>query len=140
VSLTTLVSGSDFRKAEESDYPLLTDWLTSEDNDAVHLIRPEVETWVIGEPPIGFFSYDIQHGIFPNLVYWYVIPEKRSLDLFRIMVEEYKTILRTQGYGKGIIHGRNDRPRIDNMLKWFFKTEPYSETEDKKFYLLSTEV
>ena len=85
---------------------------------------------------VGFYSYKIEHDIFPHLQHYCVNQDSRdgTLDIARILIRDFRRRIKSLGYQKAIINSPKCKRKISRLIQWYFKINPYSADDEHKFF------
>lgn len=81
----------------------------------------------------GFFT--IRYGRIPELVHFYVPPEKRGGKLFRRLATKVRKTLRDRGHRVFITNARIEDDYLNKFLKSYLKSGPYAQAQGQNYYL-----
>lgn len=88
----------------------------------------------IFEPPL-YFAWNVKHGL-PHVQHFYVQEAQRTLDVSRRAAKRLKQYFRDLGATYIYMNAMCADKRVQKAIEYFFKSKPYSEAEDHKFYLV----
>ena len=88
----------------------------------------------IFEPPL-YFAWEPKNGL-PYVKHFYVQEEARTPSVARRSARRLREYFRNLGATYIYMNAMCADTRIQRAIEWFFKTKPYSEAEDHKFYLV----
>lgn len=84
----------------------------------------------------GFYTYKIAHDIFPHMIHFCVGREHRTLTVARALIRDFRQRMRADCFPKAIIHNSLHKDYLDKIIRWYFKTEPYSENKTHRYFLV----
>jgi hypothetical protein len=91
--------------------------------------------------PIGFLTIkEEQEFDHPSLRHFFVRKKHRTIDNARMLARAMMGIIMLKGYEWGIVYAPKDMPYIKKLIEYFWKKEPYNETDEAWFYLINTQV
>lgn len=92
------------------------------------------ETYVYEDDGIkGFYTYKIEHEVFPHLKHFCVTRDSRNGKIARELIKDFRQRLKAQGYRKAIVHAKDES--LEKIIGWFFRVKPYREENGHKFFI-----
>lgn len=94
------------------------------------------ETWVYEDEGIrGFYTFKMEHDIFPHLQHFCVDRNNRGGNVARGLIAHFKD--RVKAFHQAIINSPIDNHFVDKLIRRYFGvTAPYATDAEHKFYLV----
>ena len=82
-----------------------------------------------------YFVWRWEQG-FPYVVHFYVMKAYRSVKVARICARRLKKYFAQKGFRRIMINARSSDIKIQKAIEYYFKTKPYGEADEHKFYVV----
>ena len=123
------------------DGKFLGEMLLAEGLESNEMSYVKGETFVAEENRkiVGFYTYKIEHDIFPHLQHYCVSQDNRdgTLDIARVLIRDFRRRMKSLGYQKVFINSPKCKRKISRLIQWYFKANPHSADNEHKFFLVN---
>jgi hypothetical protein len=124
-----------------SDFSILGDMLMDEGLEVDDMEYADQKTFVCvsRNEPVGFYTYKVDHDIFPHLQHFCVgrVARNGTLDIARALIKDFCDRIRKTGYHQVFINSPKCKRRISRLIQYYFKASPHSSDNEHKFYLVT---
>lgn len=124
------------RPFQIEDSRSLCDMLMAEGLTQNQMAFMEHETWAYEDEGVkGFYTFRIEHDIFPHLQHFCVDRNNRGGNVARALIRHFKD--RVKAFRTAIINSPNSNEFVDRVIRRYFGvTAPYATDTEHKFYLV----
>lgn len=123
------------RPYREDDSEILENMLAIEGVDPFEMGFDSNETWVYDDEGIkGFYTWEVEHDIFPHLKHLCVKRDSRQGQISRALIKDFRQRMKDKGYKFAFIHARTEQ--MAKVFEWYFKTKQHSESNGYHFFFV----